>query len=136
VSTQATSKDQRDLNAAQREKLAIELRMQGYDFDAIAQSCGYANRSAAYKAWKRALAKIPAPAVVETRKRMVQAYDVARKGLWFQFAAGDPDAIDAWVKLDKSERELFGLDTPKDTQQQTAQLPVIREYPSGTASEV
>lgn len=116
----ARAKDERDLNAAQREKLAVELRTQGYDFDAIAEQCGYGSRASAYKAWKRALRRIPAPAVADARRRMTLAYDAARQGLWSDFVTGDTEAVKAWVLMDKSERDLFGLDMPPSAAQQSS----------------
>lgn len=125
------AKDRRDLNAVEREKLAVSLRMQGCDFDRIADECGYGSRASAYKAWKRALARIPAPAVADARKRMASAYDAARQGLWPQFIAGDTEAVKAWVLMDKSERELFGLDVQhKAGEVGNAPTVVIRSYGS------
>lgn len=45
----------RMIKAVQREKLALERRLQGWSFEEIANDCGYADRSAARKAVMRAL---------------------------------------------------------------------------------
>ncbi len=125
------AKDERDLNAAQREKQVVELRMQGYDFDSIAEECGYGSRASAYKAWKRALHRMPAPAVEEARKQMALAYDVARKALFNDFATGDHDAIESWLALDERQAKLLGLDYQHKTGGDVAAPKVfIRSYGS------
>lgn len=123
-------KDERDLNARQREKQVIELRMQGYDFDDIADMCGYGSRASAYKAWKRALARIPAPAVVEARKQMALAYDALRKGVWFNATTGNPDAIKAYLAIDERQAKLLGLDFQHKTADVQAPKVIVRSYGS------
>lgn len=132
-SAQTQEKASRDLNAVEREQLALSLRLQGYDFERIAAECQYfssgkPNGSAAYKAYKRALARIPRQAVEEARQRMTLAYDNARRALWADFITGEPKAIEAWLAMDEREAKLFGLDTQPKQQQISAPKIVIRTY--------
>lgn len=112
--TYTREKDARDLNAAQREKLALDLRMQGYDFAAIAEACGYTNSSAACKAWKRAIRRIPQASADEARRNMQASYDMMRRALYEQTRAGKTWAIEAWLKVDEREARLLGLDAKAD----------------------
>lgn len=127
--TDPVERAEADLNAAQRERQALSMRVQGYDFDAIAQACGYANRSAAYKAYRRALARIPQRGVEEARQRMAEGYNLVRHELWKSVMAGDARAVQAWVQMDERESKLFGYDAPPPKQEaQLAPTVIIRTY--------
>jgi hypothetical protein len=57
----------RDINAAERGRLALELRKAGHTLEQIAAACGYANRSSAFQAIKRELDRIPVESAKELR---------------------------------------------------------------------
>lgn len=126
----------RDMNAAQREKIAIEMRMQGYEFEEIAIRCGYVsngqpNRSAAYKAWRRALRRIPLQHAEEARSNMRLSYNMMRRALLANTQDGKTWAIQAWLQIDERESKLMGWDIPTEKNGGDWQQVIIREYQPG-----
>lgn len=113
---QARRKDgqntERDTNARAREQIALDLKSQGYDFDYIAQACGYTHRSAARKAWQRAVEDIARERVESERANFKRAYNAIRQTLHKRARAGDARAVEALVRLDERECRLFGYDAP------------------------
>jgi hypothetical protein len=123
--TQGRNKGQpEDYNLALREKQVVELRLQGLEFEAIAEQTGYANHSGAWKAWKRALARIP---IAETQSaRLVEdmRLNVALEAIWDKVKDGDLWAIDRLVALAKERRALWGLDKPPQKAEPTQPQPL------------
>lgn len=101
---------QADLNAVQREAQAFTLRAQGYEFAEIAQQCGYTNASGAYKAYKRALARIPKRAVDEMRETILAAQHYALRHLAARISKGDTFAVREMTLIHDRMAKLFGLD--------------------------
>lgn len=116
---------QTDLNAVQREAQAFKLRAQGYAFDEIAEQCGYVNASGAYKAYKRALARIPRQAVEEVRATILAAQDIALKAMAARIAKGDTFAVREMTMIHDRRAKLFGADIQPD---QAGAQNVTRQY--------
>lgn len=116
-----------DLNAADRERLALHLRLQGYDFDEIADECGYTHRSAARKAYRRALARIPAAEAKEMRETINARYD----WLMRQLMAGkvSPAVVQAAVAVERARSSLFGVELQRDTGNVAAAQVIVQELP-------
>jgi hypothetical protein len=110
-----------DLLARQREAKAVEMRLQGYQFDEIAIECGYVSEDgkpytgSAVKAWKRALKRIPQQAVDEARETMRLRLDSYRKAV-AKLKYGDNTAriIEVLTKVEEREAKLLGLDAIED----------------------
>lgn len=105
-----------DLLAKEREKKAVSMRLEGYDFDEIAVECGYNDRSGAYKAWKRALKRVPEPVVEEARATMQMRLDKYRKMMARQ-QHGEHTArvVEVLIKVEEREAKLFSIDVLPDT---------------------
>lgn len=123
-----------DVNAAQREKLALSLYAQGWSVDDIAAECGYTQRSAAHKAIKRAIRRIPEPEARALRARINARCDWMLRELF----AGkiDPATVQAAVSIDKLRAQLFGINLQPETATVAAAQVIIREYPAGVADAV
>lgn len=105
----------RDDNARQRAQTALDMRSMGHSFDAIAAKCGFSHRSAARKAWQRAVAEIAEDTAEEARLLFKASYGPVRVALHKRARMGDVRAVEALVKLDERECRLFGLDiSPED----------------------
>lgn len=77
-----------------RASLALEYRMQGMDYDSIAQELGFANRSGAWKAVDRTLRR-QGIAVTEQFFALTMAdLDALQERSWRKAMAGDPGALD------------------------------------------
>lgn len=119
-------KPQRDYNAALREAQVLKLRTQGHEFDEIARQVGYTDRSAAHKAYKRALARIPKAAADEERELSLMRLNNAIRALMDKINRGDTFAVAQLVSLEDRRAKLLGLDAKGDGV--VAGQMIIREY--------
>jgi len=97
----------------QREAQALKLRLQGKSFDEIASLLGYASRSGAYKAYSRALDRLPSD--VETEWYLaLDRYDALIRALWEPaMDRSNPkqrESIDTLRQVILSQARLLGLD--------------------------
>jgi hypothetical protein len=96
----------------QREADCLRLRVEGHTYDEIADMLGFANRSGAQKAFKRALERI---FVEEAREALVleyERYNAMLAAVWPDVELGKPRAVrQALAVMDRIDR-LFGLDNP------------------------
>lgn len=113
-----------DLNARRREKLALELRMAGQDFDSIAQQCGYAGKQGAHAAYQRALRAIPAAAADEARRLECARMDALLTTYWPKAMGGDGWSCDRVLRISERRARLLGLDLAAES---TPTAPVVFE---------
>lgn len=98
-----------------RDQRAVELRLGGATYDAIALQLGYTHRSAARKAVQRAIER-EYEATTESREQLRQQmharYERLVLGSWRAAAAGDRNAVaNVLAALDRIGK-LHGLDAP------------------------
>lgn len=102
--------------AAERARKAMLLRAQRFSYDDIAKACGYANRSSAFNAVKRELAKIPREAAKELRISELESLDAAERAIARDVARGDLKAIDRMLRIKDARAKLTGLyEEPAET---------------------
>jgi hypothetical protein len=118
---------QEDLNGATREKLVLDLRMQGYDFDTIAQMAGYSNRSGAWKAWQRAIARVPMASAELERRQESLRLDSLLAVYWPKAIGGDGWSYDRILRNMERRAALLGLDLKANDTVAAGQT-IIREY--------
>lgn len=123
----------RDVNAAQRATLALELRAQRLSYDEIARRCGYSGRQSAHKAVQRELSRVVVPGVEEMRKEEMVFLDSLQARVWKRLE--DPRyeksmlfAVDRLLQIAERRAKLLGLDTPVD-QAQYMNMVVVQEVP-------
>ncbi len=126
-----------DINAAVRSKQALELRKQGATLEEIAHSCGYQDKSGAWRAIKRELDRLPAPAVDEWRKVQLSRLEQMHSECWLlamdRKNKGRLFAMDRLLMVNQAINKLLGLDIAKDGNIALAQT-IIREVPPGYLS--
>lgn len=115
-----------DHNAAMREQQVLKLRIDGLEFDEIAKQTGYQDKSGAYKAYRRAVARIPKPQAEEEINNQLMRLNRAVNALQFKINKGDTFAIDQLIKLEDRRAKLLGLDAKGDGP--AAGQMIIREY--------
>ncbi len=126
----------RDVNAAQRAALALQLRGKRLTYERIAQMVGFANASAARKAIQRELDRIVVHNVEQLRAEEAatldamqsQVYDLmidrANKGRLF--------AVDRMLAIMDHRAKLFGLyQSPSEPGASASAQVIIREAPPG-----
>ena len=130
----------RDVNAAQRAQLALELRAQRLSYDAIAQRCGYSSRAGAHRAIQRELSRVIVPGVEEMRKEELVMLDQLQARA-FKYL-NDPRyektvlfAIDRVLQIAERRAKLLGLDVQVSGPVAAAAV-VLREVPSGVLQEL
>jgi hypothetical protein len=119
------------LAARERERNVVELCLRGATFEQIGRQLNI-DRSTAYKAWGRALKRLPKADVEAMRKMESERIRDLRFRVWNELAGrpdpNDPaktvrpepglviDLVDKAIKIARHEARLFGLDT-SSTQQ-------------------
>lgn len=109
----AASKARQALTA-ERRAAAINLRISGLDWTAIAAQLGYADRGAACKDVTRALEKhvVDEGLAVEVwRELELGRLDSLQQSIWPKAMDGDPRAIEAALKILDRRAKLLGLDS-------------------------
>lgn len=98
----------------QRRRQALDLYIQGKTFTAIGCELGICRRQA-----NRDITAVLEEEWVALRTRaheylaiQYERLEMAVPGLVEQVKAGDPKAIETWIKLSESTRKLLGLDAP------------------------
>jgi hypothetical protein len=125
----STGNSDADAQALQREALAFSLRIQGFDFDTIAARCGYGSRASAYKAYKRAISRIPNRTIEEMRETIFAQQMHALSSMAFKIAHGDTFAVKEMTAIHDRMAKLFGLDTPVVTEMVPSAQVIVRAYP-------
>lgn len=128
----------RDVNAAERAVMAIDLLKQRLTYDEIARRCGYSDRSAARKAIQREMQRRIVPKIDEYREQELLILDEIHQKVWIEaFETVNKDgeiktnlwAVDRLLDLSRDRRKLLNLDVQPE-EIAAAQI-VIREVPTG-----
>lgn len=93
----------------ERERKVLELRRAGVTFDAIAAQLGYKGRGAAYKAFRRALARTLQQPASELRELEADRLDRLQTAIWGRAMRGDLEAVDRVLRIMERRAMLLGL---------------------------
>lgn len=93
---------------------AVELRRAGVSFDEIAKRVGYSDRSAAYKAYRAALARVPARAVQEHRDEWNDRLERLLLPYWTNALAGDIAAGRMVIRIAQEAARINGFYAPTE----------------------
>jgi hypothetical protein len=96
--------------AAARRARAIDLRIQGWTFEAIAAELGYANRGTVCRIIAGALHAHTVEAVDALRSLEGERLDALQYAIWEKAMAGDVDAARAAIRIIVARSRLFGLE--------------------------
>jgi hypothetical protein len=100
------------VDTLKRETQVLELRSKGWTWQRIADATGYANASAAYNAFDKAIKRTMQPASDEVRTLELERLDRFLSYLWSAIESGDPAAIDRGLKIMDRRAKYLGLDAP------------------------
>jgi hypothetical protein len=106
------------VQAAQRRKSAVELRVAGRTYVQIAAELGV-SKQRAYQAVAEAVAEVNAncrESAEELRRVECERLDALQIAFWDKAAAGDVKAADVVLKVMNRRARLLGLDAPTRTQ--------------------
>ncbi|MFC6081002.1 hypothetical protein [Sphaerisporangium aureirubrum] len=93
----------------ERERRALELRRAGVTLELIAEQLGYANRSVAHKAIKRALIRTLQQPADELRALEADRLDRLQTAYWAAALRGDIKAGGVVLQIMRQRAELIGL---------------------------
>lgn len=93
-----------------RQCRALELRLTGMEYEAIADELGYSDRASAFKACKQVIARREYEAVDTMRAMEGAKLDKLEQTLWTLADNGDLAAIDRLLKVMQRRANLYGLD--------------------------
>jgi hypothetical protein len=125
----------RDVNAASRAALAIQLRAQSLTYDEIARRCGYGTAQSAHKAVQRELNRVVVTNIEELRKEELASLNQLEATCWQrlndeEYAGGKLFAVDRILQIKERRAKLMGLDM-KPEEAMRANAVVIREVVQG-----
>jgi hypothetical protein len=95
---------------------ALELRKAGASYDQIAAQLGYAQKSGAHHAVKRALSSVLKrrdETAEEMRELELERLDTIQLGIWAQARQGNFQAIDRILRVMERRAAMLGLDAPR-----------------------
>jgi hypothetical protein len=101
------------LQARENEQKALSLWIKGATCQQIAAAgFGITSASGAWRATRRALARIPKQEADQAREAQLVRLQAVRMLLWNQASADPIRAAEALIKLEAREARLLGLDMP------------------------
>lgn len=103
---------QRELEANEKQRQALELRKGGVSYAAIATRLGYRGASGAWHAVRAALRKTLQEPADELRQLELERLDGMLLGIAPQVSRGNFGAIDRALKIMERRARLLGLDAP------------------------
>lgn len=92
-----------------RKARAVELVLDGHNYDQIAAELGYANRGTAWRTVQRALHDREVEAVDEYREMELARLDALQAGCWDAAMSGDRIAVETVLKVIEQRCRLLGL---------------------------
>ncbi len=117
----------RRIAAKERQRQALELRIAGVTFAAIADRLGYATAYGAYLAVDAALKATLRPAADALRELDTERLDKLQLAVWPAALRGDLAAIDRCLKILAQRARLLGLDLGAEHTPAQPLLPGQRE---------
>lgn len=106
--------DQGHINATERRQKALEMRKSGASYRAIGANLGVSEAQAHrdVQAALATMAELEQASADEYRTLELMRLDMALLALSPKMKFGDPQVVNAWVKVSESRRKLLGLDAP------------------------
>jgi uncharacterized protein (DUF2267 family) len=102
-----------NIDLAEKQRQAVELRKAGLGYDEIADKLGYANRGGAYKAVRAALLAAVREPAEEVLALELARLDAMLAGIWLDARKGNVLKIDRALRIMQRRADLLGLDAPK-----------------------
>lgn len=105
--------DVRKAVAADKRRMALELRKAGASYQQISDQLGLGGKSNAHRAVKRAILDIPMDAAREVLAMELERLDALLLAVWQKAKGGDLNAVDRVLRIQERRTAYLGLDAPK-----------------------
>jgi uncharacterized protein YegP (UPF0339 family) len=112
------------LKATEQRTQAMQLRLAGATYEAIAQAVGYSSRQAAYRAIERARLETLREPADALREMELMRLERLQQGVWPAAIKGDHGAVDRVLRIMERRAKLLGLDAP--VKQEVEQVTEVR----------
>ena len=111
-----------------RKAESVRLRLQGHEYDEVAELVGYSNRGTAWRTVTKALRERVDSAVDEYRQLELARLDALQASLWDKAMSGDIASANTVLKVMGQRARLLGLDqlTPSWAGEKTINTVVIQ----------
>lgn len=116
---EAAAREQREADRLKRRTKCMKMRLEGHDFEHIAEACGYGSRQAAWDDYHRALDAVAAEneATTDTARRVELArLDKLQTIAWAKTGHDEPaialKAVETVLKISAHRSRMLGLDQP------------------------
>ncbi|MFG3617481.1 hypothetical protein [Nocardia sp. NPDC047654] len=106
----------------ERQRKALELRLEGKSYDDIAAVLGWADRSGAYRAVEAILKRTESETVAEYREVVGARLEALHAAYWPAALAGDYKAAEIVGKTSDRLAKLYGMNAPDKVQVQPVGL--------------
>lgn len=106
-------RDRRRLEVEERRAEALELRVAGYSYRAIAERLG-CSVSTAHGLVDAALREVPAPGVERLRQVQGEQIDLVIRSLWPHVLKGSARHAEVLIRALERQAKLLGLDAPQE----------------------
>lgn len=114
----------------ERQRKALELRLEGKTYDQIAEAVGYSERGAAYRAVEAVLGRAEAESAATYREVVGARLEALHAAYWPAAVAGDLKAAEIVGKTSDRLAKLYGMNAPDKVQVQ----PVGLDYEAFTTT--
>lgn len=116
---EAAEREQREADRLARRTKCMKMRLEGHDFEVIADKCGYGSRQAAWDDYHRALDAVAAEneATTDQARRVELArLDKLQTIAWAKTGDAEPaialKAVETVLKISAHRARMLGLDQP------------------------
>lgn len=113
------AREQREAQRRERQTKNLRMRLEGHDFQTIADQCGYGSKQSACEDYHRALDAVAVEneQTVETARRVELArLDLLQTIAWSKTRSDDPNvalkAVETVLKISAHRARMTGLDQP------------------------
>ena len=103
---------EQQLQASERRRQALQLRLAGVSYEEIASRLGYSDRGSAWRSVMAALKTTLREPADELRKLELERLDRLLLGVWPQAVRGNQGSIDRALRIMERRARLLGLDVP------------------------
>ena len=103
----------RDLELTSRDTRVLELRVQGFSFEQIAQEVRFSGPSGAWQSYQRIKKQMIFEPLEELRQLELMRLDMAQHALWNRVINGDLPAVNCVLKIMDQRAKLVGLYKPE-----------------------
>lgn len=101
---------------AQRRNRALELRAAGLTYELIAQQLGYSSRQSAHRDVQAAIEQSVELPTREMLNEELNRLDKMMQGVWAEARKGDPNKVNAVLKIMDARARYLGLYAPERLQ--------------------